>query len=114
MTSKIPYEGAAENECGRQYRPGQVPPETNYCRLIKDHLSLRHSSRRHMGDDAGFEWFDAEESELVWPEQVEEGVMTKPLSADAANTLHHVTSTVVSHEQAVEFDEQDDYDWEDE
>lgn len=67
MIVRIPYEGAEPDECGRQYRPGQVPPEHNYCRLVKEHPSKRHSSRRSMQDPAGFEWMDEEEAELVWP-----------------------------------------------
>lgn len=72
MVIRIPYEGAMLDECGRQYRPGQVPPEHNFCRLVRDHESRRHSTRRHKNDDAGFEWVDDEEAELVWPWRQEE------------------------------------------
>lgn len=72
MISTIRYEYAETDECGRQYRPGQVPPEHNYCKLRINHPSFRHSTRRFLGDDAGFDWFDAEESELEWPERPEQ------------------------------------------
>jgi hypothetical protein len=72
MISRIPYEGATDSECGRQYRPGQVPPENNYCHLVRGHESRRHSTRRSATDDAGFEWMDEEEAELTWPAQQEE------------------------------------------
>lgn len=70
MIVTIRYEHAEDDECGHQYRPGQMhAPERNYCKLIVNHPSNRHSTRRWLGDDAGFEWFDADESDLVWPER---------------------------------------------
>lgn len=65
------YLEALDDECGLLYRPGEMSaPELNYCKLRKNHPSKRHSNRRYMSDTAGFEWVQAEEADLEWPERV--------------------------------------------
>jgi hypothetical protein len=64
------YEYAKDDECGLEYRPGEMSsPGLNYCKLAVNHPSKRHSTRWHKHDDAGFEWIQQDEPELEWPKR---------------------------------------------
>jgi hypothetical protein len=58
MKEKLRYTFAAEDECGRLYRPGEMSIQSlNYCRLRPGHGGNVHSTKTHEHDHVGFDWY---------------------------------------------------------
>lgn len=68
------YEFAKEDECGLQYRPGEMAtPSMHYCKLKKDHQGNLHSTKTWRHDQGGYNWehVDKPEDAMEWPDRVE-------------------------------------------
>jgi hypothetical protein len=61
---------ADDDVCGLPYRPGEVDPGLNHCRLVRGHQPADvHSTRQTASDMGGFEWkVGKRERILRWPD----------------------------------------------